>query len=53
MCDHDKTNSIIIPREKAIEFINRANNIYIRTCPCRSKNQKCPEDTWDFNSSKI
>ncbi|MBN1216549.1 MAG: 4Fe-4S binding protein [Candidatus Lokiarchaeota archaeon] len=47
MCDHDKTNSLIIPREKAIEFINKANNISLRICPCRSKNQKCPEDTWE------
>ena len=47
MCDNNNTDSIIIPQEKAIEIIKKANKIFLRKCPCRTKVKNCPPETWE------
>ncbi len=47
MCDSDQMDRLIIPLDRALDIVNRAGRIYVRSCPCRLQAQKCPPESWE------
>lgn len=47
MHESERIDHIIIPRAKAWEIVGRAENIYLRDCPCRKRRRACPRDEWE------
>jgi ferredoxin len=47
MCEHEQTNHLIIPPDRAQEVLQFAGDIYLRDCDCRVEEQNCPKNEWE------
>ncbi len=47
MCMSEGTDRVVIPPASAFEITARADKIYVRDCPCRAREKRCPRDAWE------
>ncbi len=47
MCTSEGTDRVVIPPAVAFEIMARADTVYVRDCVCRTREQRCPRDTWE------
>ncbi|MGI6209980.1 MAG: 4Fe-4S binding protein [Anaerolineae bacterium] len=46
MCDSHATKRLIVPPSWALDVLQSSGDVYLRDCPCRSREQNCPPETW-------
>lgn len=47
MCENEHTVHIIIPPNMASEVLTKVDEVYLRDCFCREREQNCPKTEWE------